>query len=110
MQSVSLTPLCQFEGDFLVDFAEYHYDNEVQYGRRHTGHGARLRSKGAWSVAGKRNSDQNPVNDDSDDKYQNQTDLPTKLTSFHAGGEKQQSAKLDLTNLCSVKLAEIVCF
>ena len=68
-----LTPLSQFEGEFLVDETERHDENEVDAGGRETGDDARLRTRPL--VLEERDGDEHSVHDDRDDEDDHQHHL-----------------------------------
>ena len=68
-----LTPLGQFEGEFLVDETERHDENEVDAGGRETGDDARLRTRPL--VLEERDGDEHSVHDDRDDEDDHQHHL-----------------------------------
>ena len=68
-----LTPLCQFEGEFLVDETESHDEDEIDAGGRETGDDARLGPRPL--VLEERDGDEDSVHDDGDDEDHHQHHL-----------------------------------
>lgn len=70
-----LTPLGQFDSQFLIDFAQRHDDDEVDEGGRHAGHRACLSTQKATGASKYWNRNQNPVHYHCYDEYDDQAYL-----------------------------------
>jgi len=73
----TLTPSSEQQGEFLVDSAEDHDEDEIEDGGGHGSDGRRLITYNAASAALQRNRNCDAVHDHRHDGYQNDNDLQT---------------------------------